>query len=749
MIFRQFLLIALVLLQLLSQAQLARLEGSVVDDRDAQPLPGATILIERGKGTVSSIDGTFGISAEPGTYLLRFQYIGYRGIVKEVTVHPGDTLHLIVRLEPEATQIDQVVVSAGRVEQRVAESTVSMTVLQPQQFHAAHITDSRELINRTPGVEVIDGQAAVRGGSGYSYGAGSRVLTLLDGLPILATDAGNIRWQFLPLENISQIEIIKGASSVLYGSSALNGVINIRTKRATEQGLTTFFHETAVFDSPPNPNWKWWGNSPRFSHAVSFSHLKKYNATEVGVGAYGLYDPGYRKRNHENIARANLNLRHPSARIPGLEYGLNTLAGYTDKSDFVLWENAETGALVQDESTAINLHSTFVAVDPFVGYQPSENQRHDLKMRFQMSDNTFPDSPQNESNALSWFSEYQSWYNLNALINLNAGLAQTTSRIQSPFYGNHSANNLAVYLQTDISPLQRLKLVGGVRMELNTLNSETESPIILLRTGLNYMATHFTFLRASFGQGYRYPSIAEKFAATSLGAVRIHPNIELQPESGWNAELGVKQGIRALNWDGMIDFAAFYNQNKDLIEYSLVFFDPVTGVVAPGFMAQNTEYSRVYGAETEFIFTRETGLTTQTIRGGYVYIFPVEFDPKTGKNKDTYLKYRRKHAAQIGLGVSYQKWDAGADLFYRSKFLNIDDVFLDPLTREDILPGFFDYRNQNNKGHFLADIHLGYQLTQGYRISLAIKNLANREYMGRPGDIRPHRRISIRLTGSL
>ncbi|MCK7529808.1 MAG: TonB-dependent receptor plug domain-containing protein [Marinilabiliales bacterium] len=48
----------------------------------------------------------------------------------------------------------------------------------------------------------------------------------------------SIKWNFLPLENLSQVEIIKGASSVLYGSSALNGVINFRTADASNIPLT-------------------------------------------------------------------------------------------------------------------------------------------------------------------------------------------------------------------------------------------------------------------------------------------------------------------------------------------------------------------------------------------------------------------------------------------------------------------------------------------------------------------------------
>ena len=75
----------------------------------------------------------------------------------------------------------------------------------------------------------LDGQANIRGGSGWSYGAGTRVLVMVDDMPLISGDAGQVQWNLIATENVNQVEIIKGASSALYGSSALNGIINIRT----------------------------------------------------------------------------------------------------------------------------------------------------------------------------------------------------------------------------------------------------------------------------------------------------------------------------------------------------------------------------------------------------------------------------------------------------------------------------------------------------------------------------------------
>ncbi len=101
----------------------------------------------------------------------------------------------------------------------------------------------------------------------------------------------------------------------------------------------------------------------------------------------------------------------------------------------------------------------------------------------------------------------------------------------------------------------------------------------------------------------------------------------------------------------------------------------------------------------------------------------------------------------MGLSLAADRIEIGSDLYLRSKTLNIDDVFVNPVTREDILPGFYDYWLENNTGYFLIDGNIRYSLSNNFKLSLAVKNGTNTEYMGRPGDIQPHRNFSLRLSG--
>ncbi len=726
------------------QEKAAWLQGSVYD-QEAQPLPGVQVIYGKQTGTITDTDGFFHIQSVEGMHNLRFRLLGFKRVEQQILLVSGDTVYMELSLLPEIYEMDQVVVTASRIEQRMAELTVSMSVIKAEQIAELHINNAKELVNQVPGVEVLDGQASVRGGSGYSYGAGSRVLALVDGLPVVATDAGNIRWQYLPLHNLSQVEVIKGASSVAYGSSALNGVINFRTADAGMEPLTTAFTEIGIYDNPRRKAWQW-NNNPIFFSTAGFSHLRKLGNTDIGISGSGTYDPGYRKHNEDHFGYLNLKMKHFDQKWQGLIYGLTLHGGLNEKTDFVLWENAENGALIQDTSTAILLKGSFLTIDPFISYRKTDGSGHDLRLRFQRSHNRFPEAENNNSEAQNLYTEYQFRQKLNPVLQLHAGLSQNSSWVFSPFYGDHNSFNLGVFAQLEISLVNRLNMVGGMRMEYNRLDGQDEGFVPLFRAGINYQLFEFTFLRASFGQGYRVPSIAERYATTRLGSVRLYPNENLLPESGWNAEAGLRQAFRAGVFNGQLDLALFYMQNKNLIEYELRFFpDGQFGSYAPGFRAANLEASRVYGYEVEGLLSGQTKGIKHNISGSYVFLVPAEYDPYSGRNTGEMLKYRRRHSGQLHWQLGFGKYFGGLRLTARSKLLRIDPVFLNERTREQLLPGFYDYWQQANKGHALWDLQLGYRAGERYTFTGMIKNLTNHEYLGRPGDIQPQRSFSLRF----
>ena len=205
----------------------ATITGTITDAAKGTPLIGANIIIDDTTGTATDLDGKFTITVSPGVHKVLCKFLGCDPITQTIEIKAGEAFILNIALQEEATQLGTVVVSAGKFEQKIEEVTVSMNVIKPSLVENKATSNMETAVNQTPGVQIVDSEPQIRSGSGYSFGAGSRVMIMVDDLPALSGDAGRPSWNFLPVENLEQIEIIKGASSVLYGSAALNGIINI------------------------------------------------------------------------------------------------------------------------------------------------------------------------------------------------------------------------------------------------------------------------------------------------------------------------------------------------------------------------------------------------------------------------------------------------------------------------------------------------------------------------------------------
>jgi iron complex outermembrane receptor protein len=102
------------------------------------------------------------------------------------------------------------------------------------------------------------------------------VQLVIDDLPLLTGDLKDIQWSAIPMETVEQIEVVKGASSGLYGSGAMNGVIHVRTGWGKEKPETTFRIYQGIYTNPKIEEARWWDKSfsPTFTGAF-ISHRQK------------------------------------------------------------------------------------------------------------------------------------------------------------------------------------------------------------------------------------------------------------------------------------------------------------------------------------------------------------------------------------------------------------------------------------------------------------------------------------------
>ena len=117
---------------------------------------------------------------------------------------------LDVSLIESSEVLGTVVISAGKFEQKLEEVTVSMDVIKPALIENKSATSLDRTMNQSPSVHIVDGQANIRSGSGWSYGAGSRVMVMVDGMPLMNGDQGGVEWQLVPWKTFHKLKSLKG-----------------------------------------------------------------------------------------------------------------------------------------------------------------------------------------------------------------------------------------------------------------------------------------------------------------------------------------------------------------------------------------------------------------------------------------------------------------------------------------------------------------------------------------------------------
>ncbi len=293
----------------------------------------------------------------------------------------------------------------------------------------------------------------------------------------------------------------------------------------------------------------------------------------------------------------------------------------------------------------------------------------------------------------------------------------------------------------------------GLRFERYVLDGQVDYSTPVFRAGLNCRLGDHSYLRASFGQGYRFPSVAEKYTATYVGSVQIFPNPDLVSETGWSSEIGFKQGIKLGDWYGYFDMAAFWTEYSDMIEFLFGIHGPDSlGPIEEnyGFKALNVGNARITGVEFTLYGSGKIGSLPVSLVAGYTYMNPADLNPAdtAGDDQSKYLKYRYRHSLKSDAEISYRRFTLGCTFVYNSRMERIDEVFTHPLFGNAILPGFPDYWEEHNTGYAVLDARLLCDITSWLRVGLIARNVTNREYMSRPGDIQPPRNLTLRLTAN-
>lgn len=898
---------------------MTEVSGIVTDFQTREPLIGVTIYDVNNPtvGTVTDIDGRYSITLDTKKAVqLSFSYVGYD---TETYIVTSVLTKLDVPLLPHNEKLDEVVVTAGRFEQRKTDVTVSMEVIKPEMLRSQAPTDLSATLQTLPGVEIIDKQPSIRGGGGWTYSVGSRCQVLMDEMTILNPKTGEINWNNVPLENVAQVEVIKGASSVLYGSSALNGVINVRTQRPGLKPETKVSGYVGVYDN--YKNYKYTGARLPLYYGAEASHSRRIGDFDVSAAISGFKDEGYRKQSFNDRVRLGGNMTYhvpmPEGKYMTVGANMNYVANRY--GDFFIWRSPKD-PLHPSPLTNMGRKEHNFNIDPFLNYDDTDKGiSHKLRTRFYVtSDNlttpsermstedlakwgvtsfdlekikgyaesakgwmdkgyditnalllTFQDiaipimndlqdenwvgliqhgvgfvqndlgytgtiaelqdaaayamslvadnSPTRPEMTYNGYVDYQFSKSWKSGVRLTTGINWSHITNTANITGTHQTDNLAAYLQYDHRIVNRLSLSAGVRFEYYRMDNDFKEANIkignwlcpvrpVVRAGLNWEIYKAGFLRASFGQGYRNPSITEKFARKDIGGVGVYPNHNIKPERGYNAELGYMQLYKFGPITGMLDIAGFYTEYRDMIEYQFGLFrnsdftmiNSINDVIDEGKQmienikqtkslnnagigigAQfvNVGHARIYGAEVStngkvdinkdmnlmytigYTFTEPEDLDNkQRIEEEKTYTDPLQMKNKSNDSK--YLKYRNKHSFKATIDYNYKWLSLGVNMMYRSKMLAVDYLMVDE--REKAEPDLMDYARKfifgyedgvslhdywmdHNKGTFTMDLRATVRFKEYAEVQFLVNNLLNTEYSFRPMALAAPRTFVCRL----
>ncbi len=751
--------------------------GVVKDKDNLFPLSFAIINCDN-KQVLTDNNGYFSIVSLDNSISFDIEYIGYKKktikyAAKEKVNNMGDFF-----LEMELNRLDEVTITSGKYKKNINEVTVSMETIKPRFIKNNNVNVFDKLLGKIPGINIIDGQVNIRGGSGFSYGAGSRVLVLINNMPALQFDSALPNWENLPVETAERIEIMKGAGSALYGSAAMNGVINILPVYAKKTALLKLKTFYTIYDSPKDRNKKWWQgdlssiglglskNFPfflkrketfPFKAGASGLFAKKFNNLDVVASFYINKTEGYNQYTFDNYGRVTLNLDyHITERLKiGLNTNFNTGKGLT----FFYWKNANAGAYQADTVAYSAKDKDVLIIDPSISYYTKAGDKHKFQGRFYSVSNLIGIDKYDLSK--TYYGEYQFQKKINELgLILTSGVVLSESTTNAELYGDTTfvAYNTAVYFQLEKKLWNRLNLVLGLRNETNKIkgpkiiNNEDVSDKYtfeskpVFRFGANYKLFDRTNLRVSWGQGFRYPTIAEKFSNAFEGSLVLLPNLDLKSETGYTTEFGIRQAWKLFGLKGYSDISAFQSEYKNMIEFALQFKKSIY------FTSVNLANTIIKGIELTSGFSGKIKNVELSFNGGYTYIDPKykEFtDDIKGKSSVDYniLKYRYKETFKFDTEIKYKQFSVGFGSAYNSFMEAIDKLF--ELKIEGLPKGIKEYRENHNKGNNIYRMRMGYDFLDKFGIQFNIDNLFNKEYSVRPGLLEAPRSFTLSLSYDL
>ncbi len=711
------LIILFVSAECLFSAETGTLKGRIIDTKTGNPLPGANIqILGTVRGGSANIDGEFIVeNVNVGIYDIRISMISYKTVTKKrIQIQVSGTEELLVGLEETAIEFDPIVVLGGKTKQRLDQANVSISVITSREIERRNPVDLVQALEDAPGINFIGNQINIRGSTGFTFGAGNKVLLLLDGVPVYASDTGEFNWDMLPPLDIEQIEVLKGAGSTLWGASALGGVVNILTKSPSPEGQLKFSFSGGKYGYPKYSEWEWTDHDNLYYNRQDISYSKRTGQFGFRISGGRYVSTGYQQLG--DFEKYNLTGKFDYRFKNSIKWTAYAAYSYIDRGFFIQWKSQNDPYEVDDAYSDNYFNTHQLNLYTKLNIPISTNLAVNLRGSFirTLMGNQFGEGADFNPAFGQGFEVTTDWIPLEDHV-VTAGVQYQHD--SGDIQGHHKGYAIGPYVQDEWKVRENLRTTLGLRYDqYKLLGGKTES-LFSPRLGVNWQPWESTSIRGSVGSGFRAATIVERFLELTVMNFKIKSNPDLEAEYAWAYDIGIRQYITP-DWN--IDISLFNNEYWNLIEAHL---DLIRGEV----QFRNIPRAHIRGIEATTNWSSSVFILGQNFDPS-LQISTTLMDHKDKKYEEP-LTYRPKQLVTMKGRLGWQSFDLEIIYRYASE---IDAVKIYPIN-ERVPMKFWDAQ-------------LSYSFKK-FTLHAGVDNITNYNYAPMESNLMPPRTYTIGLKG--
>ena len=563
------------------------IEGHVFDKTTKEVIAYASVALEGTKiGTTTDEEGNFIFRRiAPGRYTIVVSCIGYKKEHHTVEVRKESVAHAHLELVPEATRLDEIVVSANRNETNRKEAPVVVNVLSEKQFEQNNAQDLVQSLGFQSGVRVEYNcqncgfpQVRINGLEGpYTQ-------LLIDSKPIMSALSGVYGLEQIPVNMVERIEVVKGGGSALFGANAIAGTVNIITKEPLSPSLSVGTDVQAIGGTTYSQNFNANGailSKDRHFGASFYQTFRKrnpYDRDNDGFSEIGMLT--------NNSFGTKLFYNINSKNKIKIEYHTTNEKRRGGNNFDMQPHYADICEATEHLINALSLNYDFVSSD-------GKHRLNVYSSAQNIDRNSYYGSHQDPNaygitNDLTFLAGAMANHHLDKFLfskaSITYGAEYSTNRLddQVKAYNIRTQQNVStigMYVQSEWTS-RYLNLLIGARMDKHNLLS---SPVLVPRLSLLYKYNDSWQVRASYSSGYRAPqAYDEDFDITQVGGMSLRTKLADNLNAEYSNIFSLSSDHYAFlgeNWQANLLIEGFYTILNDVFATRIIEQDTINNII--------------------------------------------------------------------------------------------------------------------------------------------------------------------------